>query len=53
MEGHYSRLEKEDRLSELEGEMIIKGQTEELLVSQLKFCERNMQNSPTPSKEQT
>jgi hypothetical protein len=32
-EGHYSRLEKaEDRISELEDEMKIKGKTEELLV---------------------
>jgi chromosome segregation ATPase len=44
MEGHSSRLEKaEDRISELEDEMIIKGKTKELLVRQLKSCERNMQ----------
>jgi septal ring factor EnvC (AmiA/AmiB activator) len=44
MEGHYSRLEQaEDRISELEDEMVIKGKTEELLVRQLKSCERNMQ----------
>jgi hypothetical protein len=43
MEGH-SRLEQaEDRISEFEDEMVIKGKTEELLVRQLKFCERNMQ----------
>jgi hypothetical protein len=36
MEGHSSRLEKaEDRISELEDEMEIKGKTEELLVKQL------------------
>jgi hypothetical protein len=33
----------EDRISELEGKMKIKGKTEELLVKQLKTCERNMQ----------
>jgi Mg2+ and Co2+ transporter CorA len=42
MEGPSSRLEQaEDRISELEDE--IKGKTEELLVRQLKTCERNMQ----------
>jgi Mg2+ and Co2+ transporter CorA len=44
MEGHSSRLEQEeDRISELEDEMVIKGKTEELLLKQLKTCERNMQ----------
>jgi hypothetical protein len=44
MEGHSSRLEQtEDRLSELEYKMEIKGKTEELLVKQLKTCKRNMQ----------
>jgi Mg2+ and Co2+ transporter CorA len=44
MEGYSSRLEQaEDRLSELEDEMVIKEKTEELLVRQLKSCERNMQ----------
>jgi hypothetical protein len=44
MEGISSRLEKaEDRISELQDEMVIKGKTEELLVKQLKTCERNMQ----------
>jgi chromosome segregation ATPase len=44
MEGHSSRLEQaEDRISELEDKMEIKGKTEELLVKQLKTCERNMQ----------
>jgi hypothetical protein len=39
-----SRLEQaEDRISELEDEMEIKGKTEELLVRQLKTCEWNMQ----------
>jgi hypothetical protein len=44
VEGHSSRLEQaEDRISELEDEMEIKGKTEELLVKQLKTYERNMQ----------
>jgi chromosome segregation ATPase len=44
MEGHSSRLEQaEDRISELKDEMVIKGKTEELLVRQLKTCQRNMQ----------
>jgi hypothetical protein len=44
MEGHSTRLEQaEDRISEPEDEMEIKGKTEELLVRQLKSCERNMQ----------
>jgi septal ring factor EnvC (AmiA/AmiB activator) len=44
MEGHSSRLEQvEDRISELEDKMEIKGKTEELLVKQLKTCKRNMQ----------
>jgi hypothetical protein len=43
MEGHSSRLEQvEDRILELEGEMEIKGKTEELLVKQLRTCERNI-----------
>jgi chromosome segregation ATPase len=44
MEGHSSRVEQaEDRISKLEDEMKIKAKTEELLVRQLKTCERNMQ----------
>jgi hypothetical protein len=43
IEGHCSRLEQaEDRISELEDEMEIKDKTEELLLKQLKTCERNM-----------
>jgi hypothetical protein len=50
--GHCSILEQvEDRISELEDKMKIKEKTEELLVKQLKSSERNMQNSPTPSKD--
>jgi chromosome segregation ATPase len=44
MEGDSSRLDQgEDRVSEIEDKMEIKGKTEELLVKQLKTCERNMQ----------
>jgi chromosome segregation ATPase len=44
VEGHSSSLEQvEDRISELEHEMKIKGKTEELLVKQFKSCERKMQ----------
>jgi hypothetical protein len=40
MEGHSTRIEQtEDRISELEDEMAIKGKTEELLVKQFKTCE--------------
>jgi phage shock protein A len=46
VEGHYSRLEQvEDRISELEDKMEIKKKKkpEEILVKQLKICERNIQ----------
>jgi chromosome segregation ATPase len=44
MKGHSSRIEqKEDRISELEDEKAIKGKTEELLIKQLKSCEKKMQ----------
>jgi chromosome segregation ATPase len=44
MEGHSSRLEQaKDRISKLEDEMEFKGKTEEVLLKQLKTCERNMQ----------
>jgi esterase/lipase len=43
-EGHSNRLEQEeDRISELEDEMVIKGKTKELLVKQLKNREKKMQ----------
>jgi hypothetical protein len=39
LEGQSSIIEQtEDRLSELEDEMVIKGKTKELLVKQLKTC---------------
>jgi chromosome segregation ATPase len=44
VEGHSSKLEQaEDRISELEDEMEIKGKTEELLLKQLNTCERKIQ----------
>jgi esterase/lipase len=44
MEGHSSRIEQtEDRNSEFEDEMAVKGKTEALLVKQLKTCEEKMQ----------
>jgi predicted nucleic acid-binding Zn-ribbon protein len=54
MKGQSSRIEQaEDRISEHEDEMVVKGKTEELLVKQLKTCEKKIQNSLTPSKDQT
>jgi septal ring factor EnvC (AmiA/AmiB activator) len=44
MEVHSSRLEKaEDRNSELKDKIEVKEKTEELLVKQLKTCERKRQ----------
>jgi hypothetical protein len=54
MESHSNRLEHtENTISELEDKMEIKGKTKELLVKQLKTCERYIQDSLTPSKGQT
>jgi hypothetical protein len=54
MEGHSSRIEwTEDRISELEDKMVIKGKTEELLIKQLKTLKEICKNAPTPSKDQT
>jgi hypothetical protein len=51
MEGQSSRIEQtEDRISELEYGMIIKGKTEELLVKQLKTCEKKMQELTNSTK---
>jgi superfamily II RNA helicase len=44
MEGHSSTQEQaQERISELEDKIEIKGKTEELLLKQLKTCERNKQ----------
>jgi hypothetical protein len=54
MKGHSSRQKQaENRISELEDEMEIKGKTEKLLIKQLKTCKGICKNSPTPSKDQT
>jgi hypothetical protein len=46
MEGEASRLEQtEDRISEIEDEMEIKGKTEEVLFKQLKTWGRNIQKT--------
>jgi chromosome segregation ATPase len=43
-EGQSSRIKQtEDRISELEDELVIKGKTKELLIKQLKTCEKKMQ----------
>jgi DNA-binding protein H-NS len=52
-EGQSSRIEKtEDKISELEDEMEIKGKTEELLIKQLKTCEKKMQELTNSIKDQ-
>jgi septal ring factor EnvC (AmiA/AmiB activator) len=44
VEGHSSKLEQmEDRISELKDKVEIKEKTEEMLVKQIKSCEKNMQ----------
>jgi chromosome segregation ATPase len=54
MEGQSSRIEEvEDRISELEDKMVIKGKTEELLVKQLKTCEKEKQELTDSIKDQT
>jgi chromosome segregation ATPase len=51
VEDHSSRLEQvEDRTSELEGKIEIKEKTEEILVKQLKTCERNLQELTDSTK---
>jgi septal ring factor EnvC (AmiA/AmiB activator) len=44
VEGHSSRLKQmENKISELKNKIDVKEKPEELLVKQLKSCERNMQ----------
>jgi chromosome segregation ATPase len=44
IQGHSSKIEQtKDRISKLEDEMAIKRKTEELLVKQLKTCEKKIQ----------
>jgi hypothetical protein len=53
-EGQSSRIEQtEDRISGIENEMVIKGKTKELLVKQLKTCEKKMQELTDSIKHQT
>jgi hypothetical protein len=52
IEGHSRRLDQvEERISELEDKMEIKGKTEELRVKQLKPVKEICKNSLTPSKD--
>jgi Mg2+ and Co2+ transporter CorA len=54
MESQSSRIEQtEDKISELEDEIAIKGKTEELLIKQLKTCEKKMQELTDSIKNQT
>jgi hypothetical protein len=54
MEGHSSRIEQtEDRISEIEDEMVIKGKTEELLSDNSRPVKGICKNSLTPPKDQT
>jgi hypothetical protein len=54
MEGQSSRTEQtEERISDLKDEMVIKGKTKELLVKQLKTCEKKMQELTNSIKNQT
>jgi hypothetical protein len=54
MEGHSSRLQQaEDIISELKGEMVIKGKTTDLLITQIRPVKGIGKNSPTPPKDQT
>jgi hypothetical protein len=51
MEDHSRGLEQEEnRISEPEDKMEIKGKTEELLLKQLKICERNKQEITNSNK---
>jgi chromosome segregation ATPase len=53
MEDYSSRIEQTEYIiSELEDEMVIKGKTEELLVKQLKTCEKKMQELTDSIKRQ-
>jgi hypothetical protein len=45
---HQCSLRREDRISELEDEIEIKGKTEELLVKQFKTLKGIRKNSPAP-----
>jgi chromosome segregation ATPase len=54
VEGQSNRIEQaENRISELKDEMVIKEKTKELLVKQLKTCEKKMQEITDSIKGQT
>jgi hypothetical protein len=54
MEGHSRRLEQaEDRISEPENKMEVKGKTEEVLIKHSRPVKTICKNSLTPSKDQT
>jgi hypothetical protein len=54
MKAHSSRIEQtEDRISELEDEILIKGKTEDYWLNNSRPVKRIGKNSLTPSKEQT
>jgi hypothetical protein len=42
IEGQSSKIDKQKTESQLEDEMVVKGKTKELLVKQLKTCEKKM-----------
>jgi septal ring factor EnvC (AmiA/AmiB activator) len=53
VEGHSSKLEQmEDGISEFKSKTDVKEKTEEILVKQLKSCERNMQELSNSIKKQ-
>jgi DNA-binding protein H-NS len=53
-EGQSSRIEQtEDRISKLEDEMVIKGKTKEVLIKQIKTCEKKMQELTNSNKRIT
>jgi DNA-binding protein H-NS len=54
VEGHSSRIEQtEDRISELEDEMEIKGKLKNYLLNNTRPVKRKCRNSLAPSKDQT
>jgi hypothetical protein len=53
-EGQSKKIEQtEDRIPELEDEMVIKDKTEEILIKQFKTCEKKMQELTDSTKDQT
>jgi DNA-binding protein H-NS len=53
-EGQSSRIEQtQDRISELEDEIVTKGKTEELLINNSRYVKRKCKNSLISSRDQT